>query len=500
MSDRSRASQFSGILNETEKKIYCAHGLLYFFMSKIENLTAGENIYDVAIVGGGVSGSALLYVLARYTDIKRIVLVEKYPSLGSVNSNPKNNSQTLHVGEIETNYTIEKVRQVYPASMMVKRFTDALPEAARARLIEKVQKMVFAVGAKEVETLEKRYHPLKEIFPQLEKLDAGKIAKAEPELMRGRNPNEPVRALFNPDGYAVNYGLLAQSLAEEAIKKSGGRAEILFNRAVSSIEKITSGYRLQTALGDISARIVVVDTDAYSLGFAKSLGYGKEFSLIPVAGSFYFTPARLRGKVYRVQEPRMPFAAVHGDPDLTVENATRWGPTARFYPVLEARKFSTLIPFLKSSGLHRIQTWISFCVILLEPIRFLYLLKNFLYDLPLVGNYFFIPQLQKIVPALKVSDLRRAKGYGGMRLQRVNTNTRELLLGEGKIVGENIIFNMSPSPGASVCLYNAMRDAEQIVKFAPDFSFRKEQMLNELCITRAPLAETDVSLKDSYGS
>ncbi|MCW8827724.1 MAG: FAD-dependent oxidoreductase, partial [Gammaproteobacteria bacterium] len=34
---------------------------------------------DVAIIGGGISGTALLYLLARYTDLSRITLLEKYP-------------------------------------------------------------------------------------------------------------------------------------------------------------------------------------------------------------------------------------------------------------------------------------------------------------------------------------------------------------------------------------------------------------------------------------
>src|SRR4051812_31797998 len=99
--------------------------------------------YDVAIVGGGASGTALLYTLAHYTNIKRIVLIEKYATLGSVNSNAKNNSQTLHVGDIETNYTTDKVRAVLPGAMMVKRYLDGLPQAEREPIIRSVQKMVL---------------------------------------------------------------------------------------------------------------------------------------------------------------------------------------------------------------------------------------------------------------------------------------------------------------------------------------------------------------------
>ena len=241
------------------------------------------------------------------------------------------------------------------------------------------------------------------------------------------------------------------------------------------------------------AKVVVVDTDAYSLGFAKQLGYGKEFSLIPIAGSFYFTKEVLNGKVYTMQDSRMPFAAAHGDPDLTMAGVTRFGPTARFLPVLESRKLKTAGAFFASAGLGNTKTWKSFFKILLEPVRFKYLVKNLLYELPYVGKYLFVSQVQKIVPTLKGSDLKRAQGYGGMRLQRVDTNTKELLLGEGKIVGDNIIFNMTPSPGASVCLYNAMRDAEQIVRFlGPTAIFQKETMKQELS-PEIPGTSKDVS-------
>ena len=459
-----------------------------------------NSTYDVIIAGGGASGTALLYVLSRYTNIRRIALLEKHDALGNVNSHATKNSQTLHVGDIETNYDIEKVRQVKPAAIMVKRYADALPRDEGSPILRKMQKMVLGVGAAEIAELEKRYEEIKELFPELEKLDATSIARVEPEVMRGRSPHEPVLALFNQNGYAINYGLLSRSFAKKAQEEPHKQIEVLTGHTLTKIEKYGGSYILTTEQGNFRSPIVIVDTDAYSLGFAKKLGYGKEFSLIPVAGSFYFTPEKLRGKVYRVQEKRMPFAAVHGDPDLTKEDVTRWGPTARFYPVLEAGDLHTMGAFFASAGLHRPQTWVSFIMILLEPIRFWYLVKNFFYDLPLVGKHFFIPQIRRIIPTIRVSELRWAKGYGGMRLQRVHTTTHELLLGEGKIIGDNIIFNMSPSPGASVCIYNAVRDTEQIMKFAPQFSFDKKRMLSELCEPKPSVENVDVSLRDTYAS
>ena len=83
--------------------------------------------YDVVIIGGGVVGTALLYVLSRYTNIEKIMLIEKYSKFGQVNSNKNNNSQTLHFGDIETNYNLEKAKRVNEAASMVKQYLKNTP-------------------------------------------------------------------------------------------------------------------------------------------------------------------------------------------------------------------------------------------------------------------------------------------------------------------------------------------------------------------------------------
>ena len=60
------------------------------------------------VVGGGVCGTALLFELARYTDLPRLALIERYEQLAQVNSKATSNSHTIHCGDIETNYTLEK--------------------------------------------------------------------------------------------------------------------------------------------------------------------------------------------------------------------------------------------------------------------------------------------------------------------------------------------------------------------------------------------------------
>jgi len=51
-----------------------------------------NRMFDVVIVGGGISGCALTYLLSKYTDVKSIAVLEKYDSLAPLNSNARSNT------------------------------------------------------------------------------------------------------------------------------------------------------------------------------------------------------------------------------------------------------------------------------------------------------------------------------------------------------------------------------------------------------------------------
>ncbi|MGL5924669.1 MAG: FAD-dependent oxidoreductase, partial [Chroococcidiopsis sp.] len=246
------------------------------------------------------------------------------------------------------------------------------------------------------------------------------------------------------------------------------------------LKKVQDLYYIQTDRGTFSAKTVAFATGAYSLLFAKTLGYGKDYALLNVAGNFYFSPGVLNGKVYTVQMKKIPFAAIHGDPEVHDQSLTRFGPTAKVTLLLENRKYATVLDYLKTAGFS-INAIISFLNILSDTTIFKYILRNLIYDLPLVGKRLFLREARKIVPSLQLSELQFAEGYGGIRPQIVNTKTKRLEMGEAKIVGENILFNITPSPGASTCLQNAEYDTEKIVAFLGlQYTFNKQQFWEDL--------------------
>ncbi|MGL4673556.1 MAG: FAD-dependent oxidoreductase, partial [Wohlfahrtiimonas sp.] len=96
--------------------------------------------FDVLIIGGGVSGTSLLYQLSRFTDLKTIGLMEQYDAIASVNSQSFNNSQTIHKGDIETNYTYEKAKATKRTGNMIVNYVTKLAEEDRSGIVAKYPK------------------------------------------------------------------------------------------------------------------------------------------------------------------------------------------------------------------------------------------------------------------------------------------------------------------------------------------------------------------------
>jgi malate dehydrogenase (quinone) len=64
---------------------------------------------------------------------------------------------------------------------------------------------------------------------------------------------------------------------------------------------------------------------------------------------------------------------------------------------------------------------------------------------------------------MQLGDLRFAEGYGGVRPQLIDKANRKLMLGEASIPAlPGLVFNVTPSPGGTCCLGNALRDLEAI--------------------------------------
>ena len=437
----------------------------------------GSYYTQVAIIGGGISGTALLFMLSRYTDIESVTLFEKYDKPATLNSSSKANSQTLHIGDIETNYDLEKAKKVSSSSSMVANFITHFNYEESIGF--RKAKMVLAVGEEEIIQLKERHETFQSLFPYLELWDEKELEVIEPLLIQGRK--DPIMALGVKDKITtVDFGKLSETFIDLSRQESCS-VDLHFGTEVTKITKKWDKFLIHTDKGEFMSDVVIVNAGAHSLLIAHEMGYGNDYAMLPIGGSFYFAKKQLlNAKVYTMQNPKLPFAAVHGDPDLTAEWKTRFGPTAFAIPKLERYHNMEILNLFDLLSLDRSVLGVYYDLMKDEDIR-AYIMRNFVHELPGIGNAYFIEEAQKIIPSLTRDDIEYADGYGGMRPQIIDKKNKKLLLGEAKIdTGTGIIFNMTPSPGASSCLGNAFEDAKILCKFL-GVDLLKIKVKKELC-------------------
>ena len=420
-----------------------------------------NKVFDVAIIGAGVVGSALAYTLARYTDINNIIVFEKYDEPALLNSSPKANSQTLHIGDIETNYTFEKAKKVKANASMIANFISHF--GFEDNIGFRRDKMILAVGDEEVARLEARYQEFKELFPYYKKMGVDELKEKEPKIIEGRK--EKVLALgVEGEITTIDYKKLSESFIQMALD-SDKNIQIHYNEEVVTIKKLDDGYEIVTKNSIFKTKTLVANAGAYSLLFAQHLGYGKDLAILPIGGSFYFTKDKfLNSKVYTMQNPKLPFAAVHADPDITANWNTRFGPTAFMLPKLERYKQLHIMDLLEAMDIGKDTLEVYYNLLKDKTIRD-YILTNLLDEVPVVGKSVFVKDAQKIIPTLSKDDLEFANGYGGMRPQIVDKVKHQLKMGEAKLIKDGAIFNMTPSPGASTSLAIAKEDANTLCNY-----------------------------------
>jgi malate dehydrogenase (quinone) len=186
---------------------------------------------------------------------------------------------------------------------------------------------------------------------------AGDIADLEPNvaLTDGAWRKDEIVATGTPDDYcAVDFQALSESFSAQCVRMDRDKERFsdkhvsqLYGTEVTDIARTAATMSLSTSRGPMLARSVVVCAGGHSLLMAQKMGFGLEYSCLPVAGSFYFAPEALNGKVYTVQNPNLPFAAVHGDHDVKERGKTRFGPTALMLPMLERYNRATVRDFFQ---------------------------------------------------------------------------------------------------------------------------------------------------------
>src|SRR3989475_7979728 len=423
-----------------------------------------REVYDVAIIGRVTEGTATGFLLAEFTNVQSLLFLEKENRAGQIASDRKTNSQTRHPFGGELNYTPDVMRSI-------KRYSDMIPSYATSKyghgydILRRTRSgMVLAVGKREKDYLETKFHDtVKPVFPDAELVEnKEEITILEPYVVRGRKKDEEI-GIIKLRADMVDFGELARSFEDNARKHQDKKIHAKFNTRVEQIEDVSDGYEIHISNGgSFSARYLVVAAGSYTLSFAKQLGLGGDFVAFPVAGKFYTSPSVINGKGYTFQEEGVPFAATHADREWDGA-VTRYGPQATQTVMFEKDR-PDIREFIDNLDLVLLDTVIS-----KRAIRNI-MIKNIAYSLPVLGRHLFWKyEARKIVPSIPYADLKPAQEFGGVRTVGINKRTRELKLGEFTLPevpkdGVNICANMAPSPGASGSLGIAYKNVVKITR------------------------------------
>jgi len=271
--------------------------------------------YDVAVIGGGVVGCAVLRELSRYG--LRLLLLERESDLAE--GATKGNSGVIHAGFNVPPGTLKARTNAAGLSLIYPLVRDlGVPH-------RKTGKLVVAFEDGERKRLEELMaQGVRNGTPDLVLIDEAEIRRLEPEA-RGR------WALYSPHTGIISPYELTIALAECAHQNG---ARVVLEAGVMAVDVLPSGgFRLLTPRGAFLSRWVINSAGLFSDEVASLAGIDS-YRVHPWRGEYLVTDkeaaSALRTPVYPVPPRDDSFLGVHITP--TLEGNILLGPSSEYVP------------------------------------------------------------------------------------------------------------------------------------------------------------------------
>lgn len=382
----------------------------------------------VVVVGAGIVGLATAYTLLRERPGTPLVVVDKEPRVAAHQTG--HNSGVIHSG-------------VYyrPGSLKAQ-----LCHEGRGLLLDylNVHDLPYRLCGKViVATRPAELAPLAELgrraraneVPGTRFLTREELRELEPEVAG-------IAALRVPGTGIVDYATVAQQLAHDVRSMAG---EVRVPDGVLRLAVKTDAVEVTTRSETIEAGFLVNAAGLYADRVARLAGLSPPCLIVPFRGEYFgLTPrgARLvRGLVYPVPDPEMPFLGVHLTP--RIDGSVEAGPNAVLALAREGYRPSDLdwadlaelacyrgLPFL---------AWANWRASVREGLRSL-------------SKGMFLEDLRRLVPGLQRSDL--AERGAGVRAQALGPRGElvdDFLLVEARL-GLHVLNAPSPAATSSLAI------------------------------------------------
>lgn len=267
----------------------------------------------IAVIGGGLVGLATARALQERFPSIPILVLEKEADVGRHQSG--HNSGVVHTGlyyrpgSLKARLCVEGRRR-----MLAYLRERSLP-------FEGCGKLVVATRREELPALD-------ELQRRARANGIGDVDRLEGRALSEREPAAAgLAALWVPGTGITDYRQVAAEYRRD-VEAAGG--EVRTGRSVQGGTTHPGGAELATSEGPISARYVVNCGGLYSDRLARALGDRVPVSIVPFRGEYFvLRPDRsglLRGLVYPVPDPALPFLGVHFT--RTIDGRIEVGPNA----------------------------------------------------------------------------------------------------------------------------------------------------------------------------
>jgi len=226
-------------------------------------------MYDIAIIGAGIIGTALARELAGFN--LNLVLIEK--DSDAANGTTKANSAIVHAG-FDPEPGSLKARLNAEGNRLFENLCFELDVP-----FHRIGSLVIGFSEEEMQTLKLLYERgLENDIPGLEIIDKNKLHRMEPDL----NDNA-IGALYAPTAGITDPYLMAIALAESAAENG---AEIRFDCPVEAIDIIKNGFQISCGDQIIEAKYIVNAAGLYADTVNEMIN-PPSFKIMPNRGEYF---------------------------------------------------------------------------------------------------------------------------------------------------------------------------------------------------------------------
>lgn len=271
-----------------------------------------SQLYDLAIIGGGIVGLATAYQFQLRFPGSRIVVLEKEKALA--NHQTGRNSGVLHSGIYYRPGSL-KAENCRAGKLAMEVFCRR--EGIAYQICGKV---IVAIDENELPRLDRILANGQANGVNCEKIGTERLAELEPHAAG-------IAAIHVPETGIVDYRAVTRRLAE--IIRTGG-SEVVTSARVTGLRSAADSEIVTTISGTFSARHVVNCAGLYSDRVARLTGATPASRIVPFRGEFFSLRPEahhfVRGLIYPVPDPRYPFLGVHFT--RRIDGSVECGPNA----------------------------------------------------------------------------------------------------------------------------------------------------------------------------